>query len=326
VRVVALFSGSLSTCASLALFGLLVAWLWQLNEFQKKHGCQMVFRKVLCRSLLQLAISDLFASASYVFAFFVTMYDEEWFCQFQAFLMTLFETASVLWTAAVAGLLWKLSSLSAPQEKWIPEEFQKQSLRVRLAELCCTGAIWGSVLIMVVILLWTGGLGKEDDEWCWIKSTENFEWIQLVCFYVPLVCIMAGCVVLLALSYTNFKKYRQVLSVVLREMDEDFLRNCDQSELEEIEQLTKDFKKSKMLLMCFLISFLLIWVWPVLSRLCVLALGESPLIVLALQSFFAPLQGLTNFFIYGFIYLEFPCCLWRGWTRHHYVDIPTVAI
>jgi len=47
---------------------------------------------------------------------------------------------------------------------------------------------------------------------------------------------------MLAMNYRNFRKYRNILKVVLLEKEPDFLERCNSGERAEIEQRVEDFR------------------------------------------------------------------------------------
>lgn len=60
---------------------------------------------------------------------------------------------------------------------------------------------------------------------------------------------------MLAMNYKNFRKYRNILKVVLLEKEPDFLERCNSGEKAEIEQRVEDFRYEcplrLLLFMCF---------------------------------------------------------------------------
>jgi len=88
--------------------------------------------------------------------------------------------------------MWRVSILCAPRDKWDREEIGTAVKNLKLTEVFCTIVCWLGPLGLVVVLGATDVLGnKKDGYWCWITDvTDQGWWLQLLCFYFPLWCIV----------------------------------------------------------------------------------------------------------------------------------------
>lgn len=191
IRVSVFVSGLLSCVGSFCLFILLIGWFRTLLAI-REAGTNVTVRSTLCRFMIQLSICDFFTACAYICSFFVQTFEVDWFCITEATLMVIFEYASLLWTGCIAYLLWRVSILCAPQERWAKEDFERAVMVLKLTEVFCTVLCWFGPLAFVVLLGATDLLGHKDDgSWCWITDrSDRGWWIQLLCFYTPLWLIV----------------------------------------------------------------------------------------------------------------------------------------
>eukprot|EP01087_Luapelamoeba_hula_P021016 TRINITY_DN7273_c0_g1_i1.p1 TRINITY_DN7273_c0_g1~~TRINITY_DN7273_c0_g1_i1.p1 ORF type:complete len:496 (-),score=80.53 TRINITY_DN7273_c0_g1_i1:61-1548(-) len=220
VRVTVLVSGATSATCSLVLLVLLGGWLYKLIKLAET--CDVRVRTRLCHFMCQLALCDLFASLSYVLAFFVEWYSAQWYCIMQGAWMLIFEQGSLLWTASLAFLLWRISILCAPTEKWERAEWEAEMRKLYHTEIVCTTVSWGIPLMMAASGALADAYGRPDGaNWCFLAS---HWWVELSTFYVPLWLILVFCSVMLVLNYLNYHRYRSVLLQVLKERKEKMCR------------------------------------------------------------------------------------------------------
>ena len=95
-------------------------------------------------------------------------------CGFQSYVSQFATIASVLWTAAIAFVLYKavvLRSLVASN--------------IRRLELKLHGGVWGVSFVLMLLPIIDNSYGKAGT-WCWIRNDKAGQALRLVAFYIPL--------------------------------------------------------------------------------------------------------------------------------------------
>lgn len=222
-------------------------------------------------------------------------------CLLQAWLMTIFESAGVLWTVAIA---WTLHEQVAGKSSDVQ--------RVERLERLYHGLCWGLPLGTTVVLFAVGELGPATpghSDWCWIaggaSSSRRAGWAQLLVFYVPLV---------LAFAF-NAAVYLRV-SAAFRKLG---ARGDVEASKERVVQLR---------LRLYLLVPLVVWSAPLADRTAQLispGLDLFPLRLLAAAT--APGMGLLNALVYGCnakTLAPYRQVLRAAWTRAWMLPPPTM--
>ena len=175
-------------------------------------ACNGAARRVFfLRLIAYLAVANLLSACAYMMSFVEwrilgrgtssPVLDDDtsqWYCLIQALGIVIFEYASVLWTVAIALALHQ----QVVVRRVAPEALE------RWYHLVC----WGVPMLIALGLLLAHRLGPADEPrtaWCWIVSHwdgptnhtlpphhvpvsdgggGDARWVQLVCFYLPLLC------------------------------------------------------------------------------------------------------------------------------------------
>ena len=148
-------------------------------------------RMFFLRLIMLLSIANLLSSLSYAMSARLLIDDNssDTICQLQAWTMTIFESASVLWTLVIA---WTL------HEQVVGKRGDVERLEPLYHALC-----WGLPLAMAIAMSMSSELGPatpEHTDWCWIAggagaSRPRADWAQLGVFYIPLVLAFGANVV-----------------------------------------------------------------------------------------------------------------------------------
>lgn len=112
---------------------------------------------------------------------------------------------------------------------------------LRLTELICTAVCWGVPIGLAAFVAGIDGYGPPSEgwggDWCWIKDVDGYWWVQMLTFYVPSWIILFFCIVMLILNYTNYRKYENILFLVLHEHESDYLERCKSVDRERVAQV-----------------------------------------------------------------------------------------
>lgn len=122
-------------------------------------------------------------------------------CSLQSFVSQFSTVASVLWTAAIAFVLWKAVVNRSLEAASIP------GLERRLHAL-----VWGCSFVLMLLPLIDNSYG-EAGTWCWIKNTTAGKALRLVVFYIPLwLTVGFNCVMYYYVGRT-LRRTKQLLSM-----------------------------------------------------------------------------------------------------------------
>jgi len=297
--------GALSGVGAAGLFFVLLAWLFRGRDSDKKdlNEIEVTLRTILCWFLVQLSLCDFLTSCAYIMSYFTELYSASWFCILEAIVMTIFEGASLLWTASVAFLLYISSQISVPVTK---PDYTLTNKRLTVYATCCFLISWGLPVFSSLLIFWMGGFGK-GTHWCWIRKDDQW-WIgRLLCFYVPLLLVMIFIIMMLLLFHANFRKQHNIFNTVIREEPEWSTARLSLND-DLIYETRHNVYKSWRLMVWFSVIFVCLWTWPLIVEVVTLT-GRKYLALSLVQAITGPLQGFCNFVTFGVIYLEFPCCL-----------------
>mmetsp|Transcript_20750 Transcript_20750/g.42073 ORF Transcript_20750/g.42073 Transcript_20750/m.42073 type:complete len:275 (+) Transcript_20750:3-827(+) len=182
-------------------------------------------------------------------------------CMFQAYLVSIFNLASVLWTACIGHCLYRA--------------VRHHDMDVQRFEIRYHIFAWGLPLILALIP--SNGMYGYDNGACWIL--EKYAYMRFIQFYIPLIFV----IIFNAMIYSQLIAS---LRVVLGSTENQETRERD------MEAFWRMGLYPVVLVIC--------WFFPIINRLHNFANPDGPVYELyMLHRVFASCQGLFNCLVYG---------------------------
>lgn len=260
------YSGVLITCITLTIIGCLTVIASYLRYAK--------LRTMSYRLVMFLSVADIGASAPYLLPS-----SDHNTCIAQAYLLTAFQLSTVLWTTAIANVLFETITKGNT-------DFQKRFIAYNI--VC-----WGVPIIMASLPFSTNSYGYSHG-WCWIKEFDDNAarahydigvWWRMLTFYLPLwLCIF----------YNSFVMYRTriVISRIMNGIEKGT------SSLRKEEYM--NFARLNRRLGMYPLILVFCWSFSIVNRLYQYSTGGySPEWLVIAASSTGALQGFLNALIYG---------------------------
>lgn len=260
-------------CAAFSLFGsvfILVCF-----------ACFKHLRKLSFTLVAWLAIADIGADITY---FMGNPVDNQAACIVQGSLQQFFQMAQILWTIAIACILY---DVTINLHMYHPHDQARLMRRFH-------GYVWGASLVGMLLPFTTNSYGSTGS-WCWIKTTEQSEfdlgtmWRYLV-LYVPLW---------LAIAF-NIIVYVKIIGVI-RRFSAGVHGDLDSEEtIGPSHEQQMRMRKFVRRLMWYPAVLILSWMFATVNRVQNAVRPDKPVFALfLLHACLVRLQGFFNAVVYG---------------------------
>ncbi|KAL1918494.1 uncharacterized protein VTP21DRAFT_3154 [Calcarisporiella thermophila] len=236
--------------------------------------CFPRFRNATTRLILWLAFSDLIACTATFLGRWAIQAPDSAACKAQGFVMQWMDICGFFWTMAMAINMILVVVFNLPATRvmslekfWIAICFIVPFL-IALPTLIVTDPVQGSMI-------------GDAQLWCWIKAG-NFVLWRMYIFYIPMwIIFIVDAVAYIVSAFYLFKTARKILTA-----------NVKNSALS---RFTTVFVKNTSI---YLLSYIIIWIFPTASRIYSLSTNQFNDGLLTLQVLMVSLRGFVHFVAY----------------------------